>query len=99
MCLQNWAEMQFPIINLAIFLLLAAVDIGTAVYTRYALQEDSKVLCMEELDLVNHLIVVLRLCINWILTVMSPIFSDMAGNSSGDSKFCAVVFLNMPFLQ
>jgi hypothetical protein len=38
--------MLFPIINLAIFLVVAVVDIGVAVYTRYALQEDSKVLYM-----------------------------------------------------
>lgn len=32
---QNWSEMEFAIIQLLVFLLLAAVDIGTAVYDRY----------------------------------------------------------------
>ncbi|XP_072934187.1 rhomboid-related protein 2 isoform X2 [Epargyreus clarus] len=31
----NWAEMEFAIIQLLVFLLLAAVDIGTAIYYRY----------------------------------------------------------------
>jgi len=44
MYLQNWAEMQFAVWNLLIFLFLAVVDIGTAVYTRYILQEDTKVM-------------------------------------------------------
>jgi len=44
--LQNWAEMQFPLLNLVIFLILAAVDVGTAVYTRYVLQIDNKVMYM-----------------------------------------------------
>jgi rhomboid-related protein 1/2/3 len=39
----NWAEMQFPLLNLVIFLILAAVDVGTAVYTRYVLQIDNKI--------------------------------------------------------
>ncbi|XP_061722473.1 rhomboid-related protein 2 isoform X1 [Cydia pomonella] len=33
--IMNWAEMEFAIIQLLVFLLLAAVDIGTAVYDRY----------------------------------------------------------------
>ncbi|XP_052739091.1 rhomboid-related protein 2 isoform X5 [Bicyclus anynana] len=33
--IMNWAEMEFAIIQLLVFLLLAAVDVGTAVYDRY----------------------------------------------------------------
>ncbi|XP_049699063.1 rhomboid-related protein 2 isoform X3 [Helicoverpa armigera] len=33
--IMNWSEMEFAIIQLLVFLLLAAVDIGTAVYDRY----------------------------------------------------------------
>ncbi|XP_046963825.1 rhomboid-related protein 2 isoform X3 [Vanessa cardui] len=33
--IMNWAEMEFAIIQLLVFLLLATVDIGTAVYDRY----------------------------------------------------------------
>jgi hypothetical protein len=36
--------MQFAVFNLAIFLILAVVDVGTAVYTRYVLNEDNKVM-------------------------------------------------------
>jgi hypothetical protein len=36
--------MQFPVLNLLVFLFLAAVDIGTAVYKRYVLQEYTKVM-------------------------------------------------------
>ncbi|KAH9640541.1 hypothetical protein HF086_001590 [Spodoptera exigua] len=32
---RNWSEMEFAIIQLLVFVLLAAVDIGTAVYDRY----------------------------------------------------------------
>jgi len=39
----NWAEMQFPILNLSIFVILAIVDVGTAVYTRYVLHVDNKI--------------------------------------------------------
>ena len=42
--LQNWAEMQFAVWNLAIFLVLAVVDIGIAIYTRYFLQVDNQVM-------------------------------------------------------
>ena len=42
--LQNWSEMQFPLLNLSIFLILAVVDVGAAVYTRYVLQIDNKVM-------------------------------------------------------
>jgi hypothetical protein len=42
--LQNWAEMQFAVFNLLIFLILTVVDVGTAVYTRYVLHEDNKVM-------------------------------------------------------
>jgi hypothetical protein len=38
--------MQFPVLNLAVFLILAVVDVGAAVYTRYVLHEDSKVMYM-----------------------------------------------------
>jgi hypothetical protein len=38
--------MQFAALNLVVFLTLAVVDIGTAVYTRYVLHEDSKVMYM-----------------------------------------------------
>jgi hypothetical protein len=34
-CFQNWKEMEYAIIQLLVFLLLAGVDIGTAVYDRY----------------------------------------------------------------
>jgi rhomboid-related protein 1/2/3 len=44
--LQNWADMQFAAWNLLIFVILAVVDVGTAVYTRYVLHEDSKVMYM-----------------------------------------------------
>ncbi|CAH0696706.1 unnamed protein product [Spodoptera exigua] len=33
--IMNWSEMEFAIIQLLVFVLLAAVDIGTAVYDRY----------------------------------------------------------------
>ncbi|XP_034828189.1 rhomboid-related protein 2 isoform X2 [Maniola hyperantus] len=33
--IMNWAEMEFAIIQLLVFLLLASVDVGTAVYDRY----------------------------------------------------------------
>ncbi|CAH0402905.1 unnamed protein product [Chilo suppressalis] len=33
--IMNWAEMEFAIIQLLVFLLLASVDIGNAVYDRY----------------------------------------------------------------
>ncbi|XP_026313453.1 rhomboid-related protein 2 isoform X2 [Hyposmocoma kahamanoa] len=33
--IMNWQEMEFAIIQLLVFLLLAAVDVGTAVYDRY----------------------------------------------------------------
>ncbi|KAJ8712883.1 hypothetical protein PYW08_008187 [Mythimna loreyi] len=33
--IMNWSEMEFAIIQLLVFLLLASVDIGTAVYDRY----------------------------------------------------------------
>lgn len=33
--IMNWAEMEFAIIQLVVFLLLAALDTGTAVYDRY----------------------------------------------------------------
>nr|XP_032527119.1 rhomboid-related protein 2 isoform X3 [Danaus plexippus plexippus] len=33
--IMNWSEMEFAIIQLLVFLLLATVDIGTAVYDRY----------------------------------------------------------------
>ncbi|CAH2229578.1 jg19710 [Pararge aegeria aegeria] len=32
---RNWSEMEFAIIQLLVFLLLASVDVGTAVYDRY----------------------------------------------------------------
>jgi len=38
----NWDEMLFPIVNLAFFIFLAAVDVGTTIY-KYVLQEDSKI--------------------------------------------------------
>jgi rhomboid-related protein 1/2/3 len=44
MYLQNWAEMEFAVWNLLIFLFLAVVDTGTAVYTRYVSQVDTKVM-------------------------------------------------------
>ena len=46
MYLQNWGEMLFPVLNLSMFLILAVVDVGVAVYTRYVLQEDNKVMYM-----------------------------------------------------
>ncbi|XP_047516821.1 rhomboid-related protein 2 isoform X1 [Pieris napi] len=33
--IMNWAEMEFAIIQLLVFVLLAGVDVGTAVYDRY----------------------------------------------------------------
>nr|CAD7406627.1 unnamed protein product [Timema poppensis] len=33
--IMNWSEMEFPLGQLLIFVLLAAVDIGTAIYSRY----------------------------------------------------------------
>ncbi|XP_030040174.1 rhomboid-related protein 2 isoform X4 [Manduca sexta] len=33
--IMNWAEMEFAIVQLLVFLLLAGVDVGTAVYDRY----------------------------------------------------------------
>ncbi|XP_073948022.1 rhomboid-4 isoform X2 [Choristoneura fumiferana] len=33
--IMNWSEMEFAIIQLLVFVLLAAVDVGTAVYDRY----------------------------------------------------------------
>ncbi|XP_039752441.1 rhomboid-related protein 2 isoform X1 [Pararge aegeria] len=33
--IMNWSEMEFAIIQLLVFLLLASVDVGTAVYDRY----------------------------------------------------------------
>ncbi|XP_060806549.1 rhomboid-related protein 2 [Amyelois transitella] len=33
--IMNWSEMEFAIIQLLVFLLLAGVDVGTAVYDRY----------------------------------------------------------------
>ncbi|KAL4715286.1 hypothetical protein ACJJTC_010856 [Scirpophaga incertulas] len=36
--IMNWAEMEFAIIQLLVFVLLAAVDVGTAVYERYWLE-------------------------------------------------------------
>lgn len=39
----NWAEMQFAVFNLLIFFILAVVDVGSAVYTRYVLNEDNKI--------------------------------------------------------
>jgi hypothetical protein len=44
--LQNWGEMWLPLLNLSIFLILIVVDVGVAVYTRYVLQEDNKVMYM-----------------------------------------------------
>jgi hypothetical protein len=38
--------MEFAVWNLLIFLFLAVVDVGTAIYTRYVLLEDSKVMYM-----------------------------------------------------
>jgi len=39
----NWSEMQFPLLNLAVFLILAVVDVGAAVYTRYVLHVHNKI--------------------------------------------------------
>ncbi|XP_041972359.1 rhomboid-related protein 2-like isoform X2 [Aricia agestis] len=36
--IMNWAEMEFAIVQLLVFLLLAVVDVGTAVYDRYTSQ-------------------------------------------------------------
>ncbi|CAH2052743.1 unnamed protein product, partial [Iphiclides podalirius] len=33
--IMNWAEMEFAVVQLLVFVLLAAVDVGTAVYDRY----------------------------------------------------------------
>ncbi|KPJ02836.1 Protein rhomboid [Papilio xuthus] len=33
--IMNWSEMEFAIVQLLVFLLLASVDVGTAVYDRY----------------------------------------------------------------
>ncbi|KDR22447.1 rhomboid-related protein 2-like isoform X1 [Zootermopsis nevadensis] len=39
----NWAEMTFAIYQLLIFFVLIVVDVGTAVYTRYVLLEESQI--------------------------------------------------------
>lgn len=39
----NWAEMQFGIFHLLIFIILTVVDVGTAVYTRYVLLEENQI--------------------------------------------------------
>jgi hypothetical protein len=90
--LQNWAEMQFAVFNLLIFFILAVVDVGSAVYTRYVLNEDNKVMYKLELDLVNHSIVVLRLTRNCIFMIVSLMYAVMAGNSSGNCKFLLLYF-------
>uniref|UniRef100_A0A1B6DC65 Peptidase S54 rhomboid domain-containing protein n=1 Tax=Clastoptera arizonana TaxID=38151 RepID=A0A1B6DC65_9HEMI len=41
--LQNWSEMQFAPCQLLIFLVLAVVDIGTAVYNRYFIKIDQPI--------------------------------------------------------
>ncbi|KAG8232726.1 hypothetical protein J437_LFUL013319 [Ladona fulva] len=41
--IMNWSEMQFAPIQLAIFLLLAAIDVGTAVYYRYVEEVDRQI--------------------------------------------------------
>ncbi|XP_069684000.1 rhomboid-related protein 2-like isoform X1 [Periplaneta americana] len=39
----NWAEMQFALYQLLIFLVLVVVDVGAAVYTRYVLLQESQI--------------------------------------------------------
>ncbi|XP_073993520.1 rhomboid-4 isoform X2 [Rhodnius prolixus] len=41
--IMNWSEMQFAFWQLIIFLLIASLDIGTAVYNRYVLDIDDQV--------------------------------------------------------
>lgn len=36
---QNWKEMSYPLIQLLVFILVAASDIGTAIYYRYVLDK------------------------------------------------------------
>lgn len=33
--IMNWQEMQFAVLQLIVFLVIALVDIGTAIYNRY----------------------------------------------------------------
>lgn len=39
----NWAQMEFAVIQLLVFLLLTGVDIGTAIYNRYVLMLEENV--------------------------------------------------------
>ncbi|XP_063220205.1 rhomboid-related protein 3 [Bacillus rossius redtenbacheri] len=41
--IMNWSEMQFALLQLLVFLILALVDIGTAVYNRYVINEDKQI--------------------------------------------------------
>ena len=35
--IMNWQEMQFAVLQLIVFLVIALVDIGTAIYNRYVI--------------------------------------------------------------
>ncbi|EFA08482.1 rhomboid-related protein 2 [Tribolium castaneum] len=41
--IMNWREMSFPIVQLFIFLIIMASDIGTAIYNRYFLEMDEHI--------------------------------------------------------
>lgn len=41
--IMNWREMTFPVIQLVLFLLVTASDIGTAIYNRYVLDSEDHI--------------------------------------------------------
>lgn len=41
--IMNWNEMSFPVIQLVLFLLVTASDVGTAIYNRYVLDSEDHI--------------------------------------------------------